>query len=108
MSDLIQLPGVLNIKMLHGDDLSFDVEFNVDLTGFTLSAYVTPAGSTSSNIPITISPVDLVGGKIHLFISRSSVLGLPVNIDSHKWLFSWIAGGFTRGILGGTFTIEEL
>jgi hypothetical protein len=109
MTNLNQLPGELNVKMLHGDDLSFDVEFTgMNLSTYTFSANVTPAGQAPTLIPITITPTDLPNGKLHFFISRASVASLPTNTGAHSWLFSWTVGTFVRGVLAGTFYIEEL
>jgi hypothetical protein len=107
MATLDQLPGELNITVKQGDDLSFDCRFNVDMTGYTLSAYITPAGTSPTNIPITITNTDLINGVIHLFISRASIANLPLNTNSNTWMFEWTVSGFKRAILGGTFRVEE-
>lgn len=109
MTDLNQLPGELNVKMLQGDDLSFDVEFTgMNLTSYTFTANVTPAGNAPTLIPITITNTDLANGKLHFFIARASVSALPTNTSAHTWLFQWTVSTFKRGVLGGTFYIEEL
>jgi hypothetical protein len=107
MTNLDQLPGELNIAVKQGDDLSFDTAFNLDLTGYTLSANITPAGSAPTLIPIVITNTDLSNGIIHLFVSRTSIANLPVNTASHTWDLQWTLSGLKRTVLAGSFMIEE-
>jgi len=107
MTQLTQVPGVLDISVLAGDDLSFNVEMvGIDLTGYTLEANIIPAGTASTSIPIQIITTDVTSGKLHFFISKTSMQTLPLKTQSNKWLFQWTFGGLTRGILGGYFYIQ--
>jgi hypothetical protein len=107
MTRLTQIPGNLDITMLKDNDLSFDVEMvGINLTGYVLSANIIPAGNNPTLIPITISNIDLPTGKLHFFISRTSIKDLPLITESNRWLFEWTYGGFKRGILNGYFYVQ--
>ncbi len=51
MAIFTQLPGRLDIKMNAGDDLSMDVDFNQDITGYTFASFIN--NSTASVFTIT-------------------------------------------------------
>lgn len=107
MAELVQNPGVLNLTVKQGDDLSFDALFNVDMTSMTYGANIVPMTvSGLTDIPITITVNDIVTGNLHFFISKTSIATLPILTEKHRWYFYWISGGFKRTILAGYLSLE--
>jgi hypothetical protein len=101
MADLTQIPGTLNIKTTAVDDLSFLLDFDVVLTGYTFSSKVVANSLTS----ITVTDTDLSAGKITL--SLTDVQLTAIGTGSFLWYLDWTTGTTTRRVLAGTFTIQN-
>lgn len=107
MAELLQTPGVLNLTMKQGDDLSFDALFNVDMTSMTYASYVVPMLTLGAlDIPIVITINDIVTGNLHFYISQESIIDLPLLVGKHRWYFYWVSGGLKRTILAGYLNLE--
>jgi hypothetical protein len=107
MAELTQQPGELNLTVKSGDDLSFDIVANTDLTGYTYGATITPLTvSGATDVPFTITVNDLTTGGLHFYVSKTLLAPLPILTNKHKWNFYWSIGGFRRTILSGYFNIE--
>lgn len=106
MTELEQKPAELNLTVKMGDDLSFDITTNFDMTGYTYGATITPMTvSGATDVPFTITVNDISTGGLHFFISKTLTAPLPILTDKHKWNFWWSVNGFKRTILSGYFNI---
>jgi hypothetical protein len=102
MTDFTQIPGLLNIVATHDDDFEFNLDFDINLSGYTFSAKIISI-STNTPVSLSISPVDLSLGKITISLDKTAISALAV--AQHHWYFDWVYGGKTRRILAGTFSI---
>jgi hypothetical protein len=107
LTELEQKPAELNLTVKTGDDLSFDITANMDLTGYTYGASITPLTvSGTTDVPFTITVNNISVGGLHFYISKTLIAPLPILTGKHKWNFWWSTGGFKRTILSGYFNIE--
>lgn len=107
MTELEQKPAELNLTVKIGDDFSFDIVANMDLTGYTYGASITPLTvSGTTDVPFVITVNNISVGGLHFYISKTAIGTLPILTNKHKWNFWWSTGGFKRTILGGYFNIE--
>lgn len=109
-----QLPGELNFTFVQGDQVRLTCDFNVNVTGYTItnaiyaksilgtgggSGSVTVAGSTVTSFVAAVA--DAADGTILLDLppDRSSLLSPAI---AHRWYLRWTdTNGFTRTILSG-------
>lgn len=113
MAELIQQGGKFDITMRLDNDLSFNVTCGFDLTLYDYYGFIVPMTPGSTEIPITIDVVDLVTGKLHFFISKTSIKDIPISFEKSKWYFNINSPKqeipaitvFTRTILEGYFNV---
>lgn len=107
MPDYSQLPGVLNLFLVRGDEMPFAATFNLDLTGYTLSSAVineatqavvaTPTFSmaTATSNGVTTSTVSFT-----LTETQTAALATTTR---YRWYFRWVSpAGVTRTVLAGS------
>jgi hypothetical protein len=113
MAELIQEGAKFDISMRLDNDLSFDVTVGFDLTLFDYYGFIVPMTSGSPEISVEITPVDLTIGKLHFFISKTSIKDLPIVKNKHRYYFNIntpkqevpAISVFTRTILQGYFNV---
>lgn len=118
MADFEQLPGELNLKLIPGDQLQINCDFNVDITGYTVTnsiyvseVYVAGGGGTgyingigSQAASFTQSITSASNGQLLLDLpeDRSSLL---TPLIGYRWYLRWVdTGGVTRTVLSGQVT----
>ena len=114
MAQLIQLGGDFPLTMRLDNDLSFKVTTGFDLTLYDYYANIVPVTPGSVEIPISITPIDLLIGKLQFFISRASIEDVPILDNKHKWYFNInnpkqevpAITVYTRTILQGYFNVR--
>ena len=105
MTELTQLPGDLPIEMILGNDFSFKVDWGKDMTDYTFAGWIEPVGGT--NIPITITPIDITLGTYTFTITKASIATIPVDTDN-KWRLDRTTpspASLTRTVISGTFKV---
>jgi len=105
-AQLTQTPGLLDITMTKGDNLAFNIDFNIDLTGYTFVAKVVFSDKTTA--PFTIVVSSYPNGILALSIDDSVSSIFPVG--EMTWYFSWTGPTPTflvRKVLAGKFTVIE-
>jgi hypothetical protein len=119
MSTFTQLPGSLDITFVQGDEVSIALDFDRDLTGFTVStvvyvtnvfaaggggsSFVTTVGETAATF--AVSPTNLAQGQLLLGLSESQTSQLSPGI-AYRWYMRWIDPALvTRTVLSGTVTV---
>lgn len=100
-STIRQIPAEVNIEIAQGDIWTFDVDFDISLTGKTITAAMVEAG-TGTEYPLTITNTDLSAGQVAVTIP-STASGRAVGI--HKWYLKAAATGYSRRYFAGRFTI---
>ena len=102
MATLEQLPAVLDINVIQGDDLN--VQFNVDenLSGYTFIAFVRQLnGSTISVMTSLITSA--LASTLQLDFTKAITKDLP--LATHRWWVEYEASSLVRTYIGGAFTV---
>lgn len=116
MVDFSQLPGELNITMVGGDQLQLPCDFNVNISGYTITNSIfvksvlaaggggaaTTVGSTVTSFDVSVT--DAAAGTILLDLpeNKSSLLSPAI---AYRWYLRWVdTSGLTRTILSGNLT----
>jgi hypothetical protein len=121
MAVFTQLPGTLDITFVQGDEVAVALDFDRNLTGFTMTApiYVTAVfasgggGSSfvetvgATAVTFSISNTNLSQGQILLGLSEAQTNQLSPGI-SYRWYMRWVDNGLvTRTVLSGTVTVAN-
>jgi hypothetical protein len=104
MADFTQTPGILNITATHGDDFSFALDFDINLTGYTFSSKVITI-ATNALVTLTVTSVDLPTGKLTLSMPKATLTTLES--ATHHWYLDWTVGLTSRRVLAGTFKVVD-
>jgi hypothetical protein len=119
MAVFTQLPGGLDITFVQGDEVAVALDFDRDLTGYTITApvYVTAvfaSGAGGSSFVETvgaiatnfaISNTNLAQGQILIGLSENQTNLLSPGI-AYRWYMRWVDTGLvTRTVLSGTVTV---
>lgn len=114
MADLVQLPGVLNIRCVNGDELNAAVDVNRDVTGysFTTVIYSTTVrgagGGDGSLVSIgstittpSLQVVSPTAGQMLIGLTETQTAML-VPGNTYRWYIRAVApGAITRTIVSG-------
>jgi len=99
-----QLPGAVDIEFLQGDSFTFQLDFNLDLTGYTFEAAIVLGDGTGTEVAMTVTPVDLAAGQIEVQLSAALSETVPRGINS--WYLRWTVGAEVQTILAGDATVD--
>jgi len=119
MASFSQIPGELNITFVQGDEVAIALDFDRDLTGYTIttavyvtavfvsggggSGFVTGVGQTATTF--AVEETDLSAGQVKIGLSEAQTAALSPAI-SYRWYMRWVDGGnVTRTVLSGTVTV---
>lgn len=118
MAELTQLPGELNLRLVQGDELNVDCDFDVNITGYTItnsvyvtnvyaaggggSGFVTTVGATVTTFGQTVTNAATGQIKLGLTEDKSALLSPAIG---YRWYLRWVdTSGVTRTVLSGTIT----
>lgn len=121
MAAFTQLPGELNLTFVQGDEIAVALDFDRDLTGYSISTFiyvtavyaaggggtgfVTAIGETAATF--TISNTNLAAGQITIGLSETQTAALSPAI-AYRWYMRWVdTGQVTRTVLSGTVTVAN-
>lgn len=121
MAAFTQLPGELNLTFVQGDEIAVALDFDRDLTGYTIttaiyvtavyaaggggSGFVTGVGETATTF--SIENTNLAAGQITIGLSEVQTAALSPAI-AYRWYMRWVDGGqVTRTVLSGTVTVAN-
>lgn len=110
-----QLPADVSLRFVAGDEVAIAMDFDRDLTGFSITApiyvtnvyasggggtgYVTAVGQTAATF--TIENTNLAAGQIKLGLSETQTSALSPAI-SYRWYLRWVdPNNVTRTVLSG-------
>jgi len=109
MSVYSQLPAVLDLQLIRGDELNFVAQFpGIDLTAGTLSSAIydasTAAGTTVQTPGLSVSVVTTGGvpaSTVGVSVVETQSLALSI-AGRYRWYLRWVSpGGVTRTYLAG-------
>lgn len=109
MSTYSQLPAVLDLQLVRGDELNFVCQFpGLDLTTGTVSSVVydasTIAGTTATTPGLSVSVATTAGvptTSVGVSLVETQTLGLSI-AGRYRWYLRWVSpGGVTRTYLAG-------
>jgi hypothetical protein len=119
MATLENLPGTLDLKFVPGDEIRVDCDFDVNITGYTITnsvyvasnyasvggggGYITAIGATVTTFDQTV--VDAAAGQIRLTLPEvKSALLTPTT--AYRWYLRWVdTGSVTRTVMSGAVTV---
>lgn len=121
MAVFTQLPGTLDITFVQGDEVAIALDFDRDLTGYTITApvyvtavfasggggssFVETVGAVATNF--VISNTNLAQGQILIGLSENQTNLLSPGI-AYRWYMRWGDTGLvTRTVLSGTVTVAN-
>lgn len=99
MSSYDQTPGTLNLSLRRGDDFSALVDFDIAMSGYTVTASVTSLVSGSDVVPFTVTTPSAADGQINIALSDTQTLALARG--TYGWNMKWTEGNATRTALTG-------
>lgn len=102
-----QLPGLLNLEMVDDNDLTFSIDWHLDITGYSFDANIVPK-NCETEIPIEIEIIDEVAGKMNLTITRTSILSLSPS--TNRWYLNWTTpspDSYVRTVLAGALVLRS-
>lgn len=106
MADYSQLPGSLNLWFVRGDEMPISATFNVDLTGYTLSAAIfNETTQESVAVPTmamtTATTAGVTSSTVTFNWTETQTASLAV-AARYRWFFRWVSpSGVTRTVLAG-------
>jgi hypothetical protein len=77
-----QLPAELHVEIYRGDDWSLSFDFNIDLTGYTITAAVHPKDG-GDDVAITVTEVDYSLGQFTTSLTAAQTAALDEAY--HTW-----------------------
>lgn len=118
MAEFTQLPGELNLTFVQGDQVKVNCDFDVNITGYTItnsvyvtsvyasgdggSGYVTTIGATVTTFDQTVTSA--ANGQILLDLPENKSALLTPGVG-YRWYLRWMdTGSVTRTVLSGTLT----
>jgi hypothetical protein len=105
MATFSQLPATLNIKLVAGDSLSIDIDFDVPLVGYSLTASVMSRGSRIVVAPMAVSVTSAQNGVVNVSMLASETEAL--SRGTYDWELTWTFGSVTRKALSGFFQVRN-
>lgn len=106
MSNLVKIiPAELHLEIVQGDDLRLSIDFDFDITGYTITSAIKPkAGGDEVALAIE-NKVDAAGTLDVVLADTASAL-LPAAY--HSWYFLMQpTGGDRRTFFHGRFIVKE-
>ena len=102
MSEVTQVPGVLDIEIQSGDDFACLLDFNISLTSYTFTASINLL--LSDDVTISVAETDLSAGKITISVTDTQTAAIQPG--SYSWKLRGTISGYTRTFLQGRFIVN--
>lgn len=98
-----QLPGTLNLVLKSGDEAGTVVDFDVSLSGHTVSSHIYSLVTYEKVSDVATSVIDASAGRVNLSFTEQTP---PVG--SYGWSMQWIApGDAKRTVLTGVCEVVK-
>jgi hypothetical protein len=119
MAEFTQLPGELNLTFVQGDQVKVNCDFDVNVTGYTVtnsvyvtdvyasdgggSGFITTIGATVTTFDQTVT--NAANGQILLDLPENKSALLTPGVG-YRWYLRWMdTSSVTRTVLSGTLTV---
>lgn len=96
------IPGTLNFAVKRGDRFSAMVDFDISLTGYTVTSDIVSAVTGGTVTAITIDPSLFADGKVGVSLSDAQTGNLA---GTYRWRLDWDSGSAPRTALEGFFEV---
>jgi hypothetical protein len=103
MATIEQLPAVLDINIIQGDDLNIQLDVDENLSGYTFLAYVFQLNGSTQSVSTTLV-TSALASTIQIDFPASITGSLP--LATHRWWLEYEASGLTRTYAYGTFKVN--
>ena len=105
MAELQQLPSEINISAVLRDSFTTDIDFDIDMTGYVVTAFVDIVAGTQEEF--TVVETDLSLGQ--LTISLTAAQMETIGEGEHGWYLQWVitATSAVRTAFAGEFTVTK-
>jgi len=100
-----QMPGTVNLQMIDENDMTFSIDWNMDITDYTFEANIIPKDG-SAEIPMDIDIINALEGKINITIEASSIEELEPSV--HRWYLNWSVDGLIRTVISGALVLRPI
>jgi hypothetical protein len=100
MATFSQLPGTLNLAFVRGDEFGTTLDFDVNLTGYTVAAELLSINSLAKVLDITTTVTSEANGQVGISMTEAETGSLAAG--TYRWVFYWDApGSVRRTVLSG-------
>jgi len=91
MATYSQLPGQLSLALRRGDEFGANVDFDIDLTGYSVSAAIVSALTGNSAGTMTATVTNAGAGVVNVSMTEAQTSALLPG--TYAWRLEWIAPG---------------
>lgn len=106
MTTFSQLPGTLNLAFTRGDEFGASLDFDLNLSGYTVAAELLSVSSGSKMLDITITVTNAAAGQVSLSLTETQTASIPAG--TYRWLLYWDApGAVRRTVLAGIVEVAR-
>ena len=100
------LPGALNLEVTRGNELGATVDFDIDLSSYTVSSNISSLVTGSVVTTMTTSLVNAAAGQVGIAMSEAATTNLAVG--TYGWCLNSVApGSVTRTLLAGFLEVVK-
>jgi hypothetical protein len=101
-----QLPGEFNLAFRAGDDASVELDFSIDLTGYTVTSSIVSLTTGETLATPTTTLTNAATGVANIALTKTQTAALP--IGTLGLYFTWDAPGpVRRTALGGYVEVSR-
>jgi hypothetical protein len=101
-ANFYQVPTTVNLHFVAGDTLPIHLDFGMDISAYDFTATVL-FPYPEDNLDFTITPVDLVAGKIDLSLTAADTATI---LADTQWVMTWTLDTVVRTIFRGHVYLE--
>jgi hypothetical protein len=95
-----QVPAVMNLLIKSGDEVSTDIDFGTNLSGYTASSQLYSLVDRRKVYDIPTSVTNATAGSVRLSFLEGHTSGVPAG--TYGWSHKWVQpGGITKTVLSG-------
>lgn len=106
MPTFSSLPGALNIEVTQGSELGTTIDFDIDLSGYSVSSSIRSLVTGNAVTTMVTSIIDAAAGKVGVAMTEEATAALAAG--TYGWTLTWIApGSIKRTALAGFLEIVK-
>jgi len=103
-TQLTQEPADVKISAILRDSFSSLIDFDIVMTGYTVTAYVVPASGDDA-VAFTVVNTDLSAGQVTISLTAAQMVS--IGLGMHKWYLQWVVSTTTRTAIAGDFEVTS-